>query len=188
MKYKIGDLIVYLARGGESDAALQLAKESFALVPEPEGEERDPMPWPEPRGWLEEWKYKEALQKAVPVLVGVEPRRTLEWLCSLLAAALERSSKGEDHGFQDYSSIWRDAIEHEEQPARLRNTLISALRDAAEQAIVAAPQNRAHVFGILRQEQWTVFKRIELHLLRRFADLMLEDFSGGNRGGTGDRC
>ena len=114
---------------------------------------------PEPRAWLQDWHYEEALEKALPALVARDARRTLELFCGLLAQALVLSRNRDDGEHEDYSYIWHDAIENDEHPPRLRNSLISAVRNAAEQAINADPANRAMVLEVLRRQEWTVFKR-----------------------------
>lgn len=176
--YKIGDLIAHLAAGGEVGAALQLAKDTFALLPSaPAGEETD-AEWallPEPRAWLEDWHYEEALKKAIPPLVTADARRALGLLTALLARALELSRGRSDSEHEDYSYIWHDAIEQDEHPPRLRNSLISAVRNAADQAIRADPNALGIVLEVVRRQDWPVFKRIELHLLREHADRTMQD-------------
>jgi len=177
VKYHIGNFIAHLSSGGETGPALQLAKDAFALrqAPAPAEDEEESILLPEPRSWLEDWHYEEALKKALPALVAGDARRTLELFCCLLtqAVVLSRNRDNEEH--EDYSYIWHDAIENDEDPPRLRNSLISAVRNIAEQAIKTAPENRAMVLDVLRRQQWTVFRRIELHVLRQFLTLTLED-------------
>ncbi len=178
VKYHIADLIVHLANGEEIGPALQLAKDTFALqpiTPPASDEEEDVLSLPEPQAWLDDWHYEESLKKALPVLVTRDAQHTLALFISLLRQAVERSRHHNDEMHEDYSYIWHDAIEHDEHPPRLRNTLISAVRNAAMQAIRATPANCEMVLAALRNEKWTVFKRLELHVLRAFPDLLLDD-------------
>lgn len=179
-RYDIGDLIAHLANGGQPGPALQMAKEVFALLPStpPKSDEDSLSLLPEPRAWLDDWHYEETLKKAVPGLVVGDAHRTLELFCDLLAQAMVLSRKSDDARHEDYSYIWHDAIEHDEHPARLRNSLISAVRKIAEQAIKRAPEHRTTVFDLLRRHQWTVFKRIDLHLLREFLNLTIGEVAG----------
>jgi hypothetical protein len=176
VKYHIGDLIAHLATGGQTGPALQLAKDVFALrpAPAPAEDEEDSILLPEPRAWLENWHYDEALKKCLPALVAADARHTLELVCGLLAQAIAFSRKAGDAEREDYSYIWHDAIEQDEHPPRLRNSLICAVRNAAEQAIKTDPANRVMVLEVLRRQEWAVFKRLELHILRQFLNLMLD--------------
>lgn len=177
VKYHVGDLIAHLATGGETRAALRLAKEAFALRPAgtPAEDDADSMLVPEPGAWLQDWHYDEALKKALPALLAGDARRTLELLCGLLVEVLVRSRNQDDADRKDYSFIWHEAIENDEQPPRVRNSLISAIRNAAEQTINVDPANCTMVLELLHRQEWTVFKRITLHVLRLFLDTMLDD-------------
>ena len=177
VKYHIGDLIAHLATGGQTGPALQLAHDVFALrpAPGPAEDEEDSILLPEPRAWLEDWYYEEALKKCLAALLEGDARRTLELFCGLLAQAVAFSRKDGDADHEDYSYIWHDAIERDEHPPSLRNSLISAVRNAAEQATTIDPANRTMVLEVLRRQKWRVFKRIELHILRQFLNLMLDE-------------
>ncbi|MFY9728712.1 MAG: hypothetical protein WB579_10045 [Bryobacteraceae bacterium] len=174
VKYHIGDLIAHLASGGETNAALQLARDTFSLLPNAPREEGSLFS-PEPRAWIEDWHYDEALKKAIPPLTTADGERTIQLCCDLLVRALELSRSAEDERHMDYSYIWHEAIEDDEYPPRLRNTLVSAVRNTAEQMISQAPENLRRALGVLRRYDWPVFKRLELHVLRRFADIGIDE-------------
>lgn len=177
VKHKIGDLIEHLANGSEIEAALQVARDAFALHPQaPVSEsEADWVSSPEPQSWLEDWHYSEALTKAIPALVSTDRRRAFEMVCGLLTRAVELSRRKNDTAKQDYSYIWHAAIENDEHPPGLRNSLISTVRDAATSIIDSNQADILMVLETLRRHEWPVFRRIELHLLCRFADNALPE-------------
>src|SRR5262249_50248746 len=53
----------------------------------------------------------------------------------------------------------------------LRNILVSAVRDTAEQLATINPAQVPRLIAILEQRPWRVFHRIALHLLRIFPDV-----------------
>src|SRR5205085_2487429 len=93
----------------------------------------------------------------------------------------------EDQGSEDYSYIWRPAIEDHEQnhPLGLRDLLITAVRDAAEQIARANPSHVPALVEMLEQRPWLIFQRIALHLLRVYPDgvpaLIAERLTDRNR-------
>ena len=174
-KDRVGDIISHLANGGQSAAALQIARDTLALQPK-SAEEAAKVLSPEPHAWLDDWHYNEALKKAIPSLAIYDGQRTLGLLCDLLVRALEASRNPRENRHIDYSYIWHEAIENDEYPPRVRNSLISATRDAAAAFVdhdVATNLPRA--LGELRRYDWPLFKRLELDLLRRFPDLGREE-------------
>lgn len=172
VSYHIGDLIAHLANGGQAQAALRLANAAFAVTPAaPLNNEHEWAPSPEPRAYLDDWNYEEALKKAIPALIAADGRHTFAMLCNLLDRAVTLSRRTGDTTGQDYSYIWHTAIEQDEQPPRLRNTLISTVRNAAETIIQQDQAELPAVLAELRTHRWPVFKRIELHLLGHFASI-----------------
>jgi hypothetical protein len=176
--YKIGDLIEHLAGGGQAHPALRLASAALALEPAvPVDDEREWAPAPEPRAYLKDWNYEEALKKALPALVAADSDGTFALLCELLDRAVMLSRRSGEAAGQDYSYIWHDAIEQDEYPPRLRNSLISAVRNAAETMIKGDAGALVGVLAELRRHPWPVFKRIELHLLNRFAAVAIGEIT-----------
>jgi hypothetical protein len=138
---KLGNLIRHLAKGGKAEVALDLARALLAVLPDPRvtekvGDER-PYRLPlEPRARFDGWDYKAILEKNVPELVSVVGEKALSLLCDLLDSAVRLSRHSEeDTGPEDYSYIWRSAIEDHEQnhSSGLRDFLVTAVRDAAGQ-------------------------------------------------------
>src|SRR2546425_10233466 len=98
---KLGALIGHLARGGQAESALKLARALLALLPDPDakqktGEEGKYRLSPEPRARIEHWNYQEILQKNIPDLVIAAREDALSLLCDLLDTAVRLSRRRED--------------------------------------------------------------------------------------------
>lgn len=172
---KLGSLITHLSQGGEADIALALMQVLLALFPSsstPVASDEQPIyrAIPEPRARIDLWNYAQVLRDHVPDLVSVARADTLLLLCDLLQAAVRLSRfQEEPEGPEDYSYLWRPAIEEHPQNRRLglRELLVSAVRDAAEHIAMGNP---AHVPALVQQfesRSWHIFHRLSLHLLRR---------------------
>jgi len=174
---KLTALAVHLAIGGKIKEALKLANELLTLSPDPRGEQigNDPefsLP-PEPQTPFDPWTYEQILKSEVPELVKAAGLDAFELLCDLLSQSIalsQRDRAGE--GPEDYSYIWRPAIEDSDRFSELKSLLVSAVRDAAEQ--IAAKDERLLPKLIeklsSRRPPWRVFSRIALHLLVRLPD------------------
>jgi hypothetical protein len=172
---KFAALTARLAEGGEVGAAFELARAQFAVLPNedevprsaPEDEElRLP---PRPRGHFETWHYRQGMQKVIHPLVRAADMKALEFCSDLLSEALRLSSRdGDEAKPEDYSAIWRPVIESQGDRSAygVKDALVSAVRDAAELIVKAAPATLPHVVGYLEGRGWNVFRRIALHLLR----------------------
>lgn len=168
---KLGDLVSHLARGGQVCAALHLARSLLAILPEspeprePAEEEPSALP-PTARARLDSWHYEQILKKNVPDLVRAAGLDALKLICDLLEDALGQSRRREAQGPEDYSHIWRQAIETEPKYAgELRDVLVSAVRDAAEALMETGGKM---VLDIVERGTYKVFQRIALHLRRKW--------------------
>lgn len=179
---KLGDLIEHIAKGGQIREALYLANALLAILPaqDQEDEERET----EYRGLLRErirfdiWDYGQVLEKNIPTLGSIAKTETFELLCELLNSAIHYSERqDESHDRSDYSYVWRPAIEDHEQnseaPYRLRDLLVTAVRNTAIQ-IATDPAQIPTLVEKLERQPWLVFPRIALHLLRVCSDAPLE--------------
>ena len=175
--HRMGDLVAHLAAGGEIDAALELAATFLTILPDPDVKERSAgeQTWrlpPHPRTAHDEWLVGEFLKDVLPSLVDVAGVRALTIVCNALSEAVRLSqSRPEEQGPQDYSSIWRPAIEDHEGNLdnELKSTLVTAVRKAAERVLELDPTRLAEVIATLEGYRWSVFSRIALHLLREAA-------------------
>lgn len=184
---KIGELIAYLAREGQGEAALSLAQSTLRLLPDPRFEGGDPeneLLLPEPKAAIDEWGYGEILRKHRSDLIAATGLRGLGVLCSLLAEATRLSRRAGDEELpQDHSEIWRPDIGDERFPERISDILISAVRDTAIQIVEQDRSQLRAVVEAMRRGRWLVFDRLSLYLLLRYwqddehllAELLLEE-------------
>lgn len=175
---KVGSLVAHLARGHQVDKALELGQSLLALkpcdrpVPEIREHERLPTP-PEPQAWFDEWDYRQILERHIPALVIAAGQRALNLLCDILDAAVSFSrGDTEGDGPEDYSYIWRPAIEDhtQNQQRGIDDALVTAVRDAAAQIARSDPGSIPTLVQNLEKRRWQVFHRLALHLISEFPD------------------
>jgi len=181
---RLGKLISHLALGGQIEKALALAKALLELHKEQkepmEGFEGEKLSYPpEPKSVLSDWNYERILKEHIPDLVSAEGLKALDLLCDLLEQAIVFSCGDEDAESEDYSYIWRTAIEsHSQNEGRdLKGSLVSAVRDASEAITAANPMLVREVVRCVRYNshnatprKWKVFDRIVLHIIRERPD------------------
>lgn len=172
---ELGSLISYLTRGDQSDVALNLARGVLRVLPDPRAVEQTEdegsfnMPL-EARTLVDLWEYKIILKKNIPDLVSATGVRALNLLCDLLERTIDLSRREyEGEGPEDFSYIWRAAIEDDEDSG-IKDALVSAVRDASEQIVKHDLSDTRSLVENLDARRWRVFHRIALHLLRLFPD------------------
>lgn len=173
LQEKLGALVAHLAKGGQTAESLKLAEALLGLLPDERkaasgDEEGELLTLPEARAKFDIWRYRRILEKHVPALVSAAGLDALMLLSKLLDDALRLSSRrGEEERPNDYSAIWRPAIEDRSQRDAygVKDVLVSAVRDAAEQIVKQEPWRLPPVIELLEQQGWNVFRRIALHLL-----------------------
>lgn len=169
---KMGALVAHLAAGGETEAALRLADRLLELRRRErtrsggEGEADDTL-LPEAEGTFNTWRYRQIVQKHIPALVSAAGLDALRLLAGRLDDVLALSSRRDGEGKpDDYSAIWRPRIEDRgERDRGVKDVLVSAVRDAAEQIVREDASRREEVIRILEERGWHVFERIALHVL-----------------------
>lgn len=174
---KLGTLMACLAKGGETTAALDLARAVLAVVSDQtgaQGEEEGEMLCLSPRArpHFDEWQYEQIVKEDVPILVEAAGEPALDMLCDILNVAVSASGGSETEGrLLDYSSVWRPAVEDHEQnhPYEFQDILVTAVRDAAER-LARRGSEVGHLVSLLEARRWPIFRRIALHLLRCFPD------------------
>jgi len=180
---KVGSLISLLTKGDQVAAALQLTRAALQIDPDPKQRQKDSAdsPWGnflEPRAHVGIWEYEQLINNNVPDLVAAARGQALDLLCALLDRALVLSDRrGENQRPQDFSFIWRPAIEEHEQNMNtgVKQLLVSAVRDAADQVAKADATSVAVTVRALeeRGKSWAVFRRIALHVLALFPEVDL---------------
>lgn len=170
------NLIIHLASNQFIDEALHVTEELLRVEKgkHPQGlfDDEETQRWaPEPRPRIDLWEFETFIRDSLPELITLSPQKTLLILSDLLERALElRISEGLDD-FDDYSMIWRPAIEPHLQN-RLHgdvfDLLVSAVRDAAEQVVEEDANKLVDTISYLNSKKWMVFRRIALHVLSLF--------------------
>ncbi len=176
----LATLMTHLSRGGETATAIGLARTILSLSPDPRTTttQDDNAPFrmfPEPRTRFDVWMYKKILDEHVPTLVEKCGMQASSLLVELLESALRLSQRSDDvDSDEDYSFVWRPAIEDHEQnhDHEVKDWLVTAVRDAAARLL---PSEGVVVLQSLEQRPYKAFKRLGLHFRREFADL---DFAG----------
>ena len=172
---KLGELISCLAKGGKTEEAMAIARVLLDVLPDPQHQhvaEELNLP-PEPRARFDAWHYEQIFKKHYPDLVHQGGLPALELLCDLLEKAIRLSRRrDDDKGPEDYSYIWRPAIEDHPQNLNhtIKDALVSALRDAAEYVVRSGKVTLEDIVKTLENRTWVVFWRIALHILRIFSE------------------
>lgn len=112
------------------------------------------------------WEYAEALA----ALVREIPDRLRLQFLALCVELLSENIDNEAHRTkpQDYSYIWRPAIEEHRQnlASDNRNALVSCIRDLADVIVSHGPAGLPEVTQVLESTGWNVLRRIALHVIR----------------------
>jgi hypothetical protein len=158
------DFCVQMATSdGQEDAAMTLAEALFALECRPgQGTKRD----------RESYWYKKGLKQLVPVLVEKRPKEFLEALCRWLCTAIKRDKHDDQETQEDTSWYWRPAIEEHEQNRDydFPCEMVGFVRQAFEHAIDKERLTLAEGLAVLERQSFTVFRRLQIHLINRFAE------------------
>lgn len=168
---KMGQLIAHWAKGGRTNEALRVARVLLGVFPDKRdaapGEEGHWLPR-EPRARFETWHFEELLKKYYPDLVREVGLAAMELLCDLLEKAVRFSQARRDGGAEDYSYIWRPAIEDHAQNLghTIKDALVSGVRDAAELVVRSGQATIESVVNALQHRRRPVFRRIALHVAR----------------------
>lgn len=171
----LAQLMVHLAKEGQEQTALDLAE----LLLTPRFEPRDPIeiqgerfvPGPNIEPVISEYEYEEVLKDQFLLVVQYVGRGAVRFLADLLEEVLARS-RGRRDAPEDYSEIWRPAIEEHAQNvgSEVKSLLVAGLRDAAEAFITRYPERLRIVIEELESRPKRIYHRMALHLLERFRE------------------
>jgi hypothetical protein len=168
---KLADFVAAIASAGESVEPLELARDLFAVFPDPkrseEGEGDFALP-PHPTGRVDAWHYGRMLKRSAEPLARAAGMEALRLFCALLDQAVELSvRKRERSQEQDYSWIWREATDQHTQrhAGGVRDCLIDAVRDIATSIVETETESLQVVVEMLEAQRWLVFKRLAFCLL-----------------------
>jgi len=174
----LGLLIAHLAKGNQTDAALELARVLLEILPDPKTREATDTEdnyilSPEPKARFGVWEYEQIIKKHFPELLKSAGISAFDLLCDLLETAVSFSQRhSENKGSEDFSYIWRRAIEDHPQNLNysLKEILVSAIRDGAEFMAQSNLSNVSRVVTALEARPWWIFHRIAIYLLGKFPD------------------
>jgi hypothetical protein len=173
---RIGAVIVHLAVANCGHEALRLAEALLAIESSPPSEESSEereTSWVhrEAKGRIGDWQYGEVLEQVLSPLVRACGRTALWSLSGLLEQAVAAGQLEASKGPDDYSFVWRPSIEHSEsRRENIRDSLVSAVRDAAKQILVGTPDDLAEIARDLMGRPTRIFHRLALSLLWTFGD------------------
>jgi len=152
----LGALVEHLAKTGWVAEALSLARVVLEIRLTGEDNRRA-------IARFDAWHYEQFLLKHFPALLERTGLDGFSMLCDLLQIAI-----GEDtqEANEDYSWIWRPAIEPHEQNLRhgeIRDALVGAVRDAADR-LLNLGFDPGYIVHQLVQRPRPIFRRLALHL------------------------
>jgi hypothetical protein len=161
-----------LLASGATRGALKLVAQLLAVHPDPrlgEKASRRDSPLrvsPEAVARISKWNYDRVLRRLVGPMVDATGLTAIRLLARLLEEALRVSRWEDEEGRDDYSYIWRPAIEDHEQnlDSDIKGALVTAVRDAAIHHVTRNPDELEATIGLLESRS-TVLQRIALHVL-----------------------
>ena len=159
----VGRLCRHLAAGGRPADALVLTEALLTRLPGSRGS----------RAVMDTWSFAEVLRTSVPAVARACGLPAV----SLLARVLDETVTAQTpaslrEARRDTSGWWRPSIEGQPpgtdtDPA---SALVSALRDAAAEALSADGADLAAVIAEIESHDWPVFRRLAIFLLSEHAD------------------
>jgi hypothetical protein len=168
---RAGKLVVKLADGGETAAALALARDLFAVVPDPQIEALGRGAAAQrPAGQMDDWHYERALQQCLPTLAEQAGLEAFEMTCDLLSRAMELSGREQTNETVDHSWLWRPAIEDHAQNRHgpFQGLLVTAVRDVGHRLVEKDGAVLEQLVQRLEARRGLVFRRLALDLLARY--------------------
>ena len=168
-------VILKLANGGRSDAALKLLTAILEIDPTPK---RTPDPdlmvdgqpfrgSVDPVGRIDSWNIQRLLTSVSKSLADAAPENFLELLSQKLdkAVRIHDNDRGNE---DDYSTIWRPRIDSG-RFGDVMDVLVSAARDASVQ--IARQQGHSTITKVFQKYKWPIFRRLEYYALTQLDNL-----------------
>jgi hypothetical protein len=160
---KLTLLIMHIAKGGEIDCALGLARVLFEIMPDPRTKNGSVTEniylMPNPTTRFEIYDYGKLISDVFPKLIEWTGSKAFELLCDILDSALTLSRRDPDKDNDlSYSSFRRPSIDGPKSyDGDLQDILISIVRDCAEQIV---QKNEAHIVLLvqaLTSRNWGIY-------------------------------
>ncbi|MHB1317254.1 MAG: hypothetical protein ACYCYF_01405 [Anaerolineae bacterium] len=167
-----GELVAHLCGAGLARDAVELARETLAVLPDPRLTSPEGSPdhmLLEPRARCSTWEYGEILAVVTQPMAVAAGIRALELFCDLLELAVRFSMREAGIDGVDFSYYWCSGVE--DSPTRrddLRSLLVPAVRDAAD-AIVSDYGEKA--LSVVESRPFKIFQRLGVHLRRLHPNL-----------------
>jgi hypothetical protein len=166
------DFSAQLIRERELAPAIGLADSLLHVVASPNaGDAANPERTrrPEPIGRLDDYEFERVLKKVSAALIAADAWKAFTWSLAHLERTLELSERSSRIARRaDSSAMWRPTIAagamhygHD-----YANALVDAVRDAAVAAARASEDAHARVSRALRDSEWTVSRRIAIHVAK----------------------
>lgn len=165
---QLARLVTHLVEGGEVDTSFALADELLRIYqpPEDSGDAQSRLRR-KASARISTRDYNSVLQTVRPALVNADALRALALLAEHLVQALELTTldleSRETH--EDFSHIWRPRIDEDRADREVEQVLVSALRDAAVQAIADGLLSSSDLAKSLSPYPGTLIRRVLLHAL-----------------------
>jgi len=172
---KFGNLVIKLNNEREAESALDLLE---TILDVDHQDRRSDIPLREAQPHFNLWAYKQILNKVVTVILESQPREVIEILLRKLSKAIELERPGERSHYGDYSHVWRPAIENHTQNREdrdVKDLLVSAIRDSLETIQKSNAEKFRSCYRLLSEFKYAIFRRMELHFMRMFPDLLKEE-------------
>lgn len=180
LHYKLHELLKTLVDGKEYGPALALANALLDVFPEEYGSHGSR----QTRGHVSEYEYEQLL-KVLDELPAEEVFPFAEMMGKKLKKTLETVHARGEEGDEDYSYIWRPAIEghgHDHSYERMDDNVISGVRDLLEKRITHlteggktsdAKQELEAILG--NTPNYPILTRLRLHIYRMFPEAFSDE-------------
>ena len=126
-----------------------------------------PIP-PEPKGLVEAWEFGERMEEDVLPLVEKLGHAGLELFTRTLDRAMRISQGERDVGFEDYSYIWRQALDGESSRRNsYRDVIIDTIIAYTARQIELDAKAAEPAVKTCLAHPWPIHRRLALHLMRK---------------------
>ena len=174
---RFDEILRYWESSGQTEAALELAKELIAFQPDPQARDKQARrkvdqealtTLLEPLPRFDEWAYQEILEKGVRPLSQREPYRVARILIDATETMIRltfHQDELEEVGSKDYSISWCKRVDETNRHYQdARENLVLTLTFACERVYEKAPESVAVLDQVLCKQRWDIFTRIRQHL------------------------
>ena len=183
LPHRYGDLLAHWIAENQTSAALELTKILIEFLPNPQSGAKqkrrrenltDPATlWKtslEPSPRIDHLDYDEIMSKGVRPLAEKEPYQVAHLLVEATANMIHLRTRWDDmNQEEDDSEIWCNQLcESNSSYEDSKVTLVHTLTFACEKVYEKLPDSVVALDGVLRNQQWKVFKRLRQHLYTQY--------------------